>query len=249
MSFFDPQGLYYHRQKSTRKGQIIQKKPQPKNGAIGYDEIPRSLSVLKTFQYQIFPPGTTYPQTLHRDLSWGYNANLSSVDRINISVNSIMTSASEKFNDAFQIPPEDIIRFSFYIVVNTIQFNALSNGTCSYSLAFYTQSNASSEIIISATDGSTGSNFVSLYPDESTKIWHCRYGQDPYYGNIDYRRNPSELILASYFSSDNNIYAQMYNNQDHNIDTDELLAYISLTNATSTELAVTYTIILAAEYQ
>lgn len=61
MSIFDPQGLYFNHQKSTKFGQVLQKKATSRMGAITRDEIPRSVIVLDTYGYTITPPGGTPP--------------------------------------------------------------------------------------------------------------------------------------------------------------------------------------------
>lgn len=58
MSIFDPHQLYYHRQKSTKKGQVIQKSPQPRYTAIDYSMIPQAINVLHSYGYEIFPPNS-----------------------------------------------------------------------------------------------------------------------------------------------------------------------------------------------
>ena len=57
MSFFDPQGLYIHTQKSTKKGQILQKKPKHHLSATSATDIPFAKNVLLNQGYSIFDPG------------------------------------------------------------------------------------------------------------------------------------------------------------------------------------------------
>lgn len=57
MSFFDPQGLYIHTQKSTKKGQILQKKPKHHLSATSATDIPFAKNVLLNQGYSIFGPG------------------------------------------------------------------------------------------------------------------------------------------------------------------------------------------------
>lgn len=73
MSVFDPYTLYKRTYKKTHKGQIIQQKPTHVHSPIIKSEIPRSLSVLKTFNYTIFPNDTSiFPQTLNIPMSTLY---------------------------------------------------------------------------------------------------------------------------------------------------------------------------------
>lgn len=57
MSIFDPHELYVHHQKSTRKGQVIQKHPVRRTGALTEDQIPQALQVLTAYGYTIYRPG------------------------------------------------------------------------------------------------------------------------------------------------------------------------------------------------
>ena len=60
MSVFDPYSLYHRKYRKTHKGQVIQQKPTDYKTPILKEEIPRSLSVLKTFRYTIIPPRLIY---------------------------------------------------------------------------------------------------------------------------------------------------------------------------------------------
>ena len=125
MSFFDPHGLYYHRQKSTRKGQILQKKPQSKNGAIDYDEVPRSIAVLKSFQFHIYPPSWRLPQSY--SLPFIYSRFNTSFDSLTISFNSIWNYLLNS-----NIDLQDFIKYNKH-VNNSLVTIALYSSTIYYS--------------------------------------------------------------------------------------------------------------------
>lgn len=55
MSIFDPQQLYYHRQKATHKGQVIQKKPVNIKGTYSQSMIPGAIHLLEQYDYHIYP--------------------------------------------------------------------------------------------------------------------------------------------------------------------------------------------------
>lgn len=63
MSIFDPHELYVHHQKSTRKGQIIQKKPVRHTGVLTEDQIPQAIQVLNAYGYTIYRPGFRLPKS------------------------------------------------------------------------------------------------------------------------------------------------------------------------------------------
>lgn len=249
MSFFDPHKVYYHHQKSTKKGQIIQKKPQPKNGAIGYDEIPRSITVLKTFKYQVYPPNFSITKSFHRDLSWNYNQNNNNISTIAISVNSIISGMGNKFNQFFDIDPTRVQNFYFYINLNTILFNInpSSSSSSSYTLSFY-ENPPDGNQLISFTTSTHGTNFIMLFPYDINQINHCRIGDHDYFNYIPFYNSPTEIKLASYLSNNKDIYTQMFNNQFHEIDDDQDIAIITLSNSTSDAQSITYSVIMDLEY-
>lgn len=79
MSIFDPHALYYHPEKKTHKGQIIQKKPTNLQHAISKSEIPRSISVLKSYGYDVYPPGESIKTTIYSDTickTYVFNVNI-----------------------------------------------------------------------------------------------------------------------------------------------------------------------------
>ena len=63
MSFFDPHGVYVHRTKSTRKGQILQKKPRHILGALSYQDRVEAEKILKSFGLKAVPIVDPTPPT------------------------------------------------------------------------------------------------------------------------------------------------------------------------------------------
>lgn len=55
MSIFDPHQLYVHHTKSTRKGQVIQKKPIPPKYAMTREDINHAIERLRSIGYHIYP--------------------------------------------------------------------------------------------------------------------------------------------------------------------------------------------------
>ena len=132
MSIFDPQSLYIHHQKSTKKGQIIQKKPQPKLSAIKKEEIPRSISVLSTYGYIVTPPGGNPPSPEPLNLTNSKSQSITLTTNPNASVlnlkfNSVWDIVKEDFEDILSIPLEKITDASLEISIFSLGFNIIGS--------------------------------------------------------------------------------------------------------------------------
>ena len=100
MSLFDPQHVYYHTVRSTRKGQVLQQKPIHHQGAYDSDEIPRALGLLKTYGYHIYPPRWRPFQMLA--FPFQYSESNLSYNSMSISFNSLYPALVNSYSDLSQ---------------------------------------------------------------------------------------------------------------------------------------------------
>lgn len=120
MSIFDPHSLYVHHQKSTKKGQIIQKKPQKRLSAISKEEIPRSIMVLKTYGYTVSPPGQT---TIHPAGAF-VNTTVYQIPQGNVlqlSFNNVWNIVKNSFADLLSIPLANVT--NAYVAIGITSIN------------------------------------------------------------------------------------------------------------------------------
>ena len=91
MSLFDPQHVYYHTVRSTRKGQVLQQKPIHHQGAYDSDEIPRALGLLKTYGYHVYPPNYSLTTDRTLFLPFSYTITQQSLDNIDLDSDSLIS--------------------------------------------------------------------------------------------------------------------------------------------------------------
>lgn len=128
MSIFDPQGIYFHRQKSTKKGQILQKRPKSNQGAIKMSEVPRSVNVLKTYGFTVIPPGgqPPSPEPVARVARYSINTtlqnNLTAQGSKTITFNNIWGVIKNNFMELLEIPLEQVTVGQVTISITCVQF-------------------------------------------------------------------------------------------------------------------------------
>lgn len=118
MSYFDPQSLYVHRQRSTKRGQIIQKKPQPHVSATSPNDIPFAKSVLLNQGYKIYPPDdppriSTY-EAIYQPFSY---PNIVPTQTKTVTFNTIWNSYKNYFQSLIDIPDSSLTGSS-YVTIN-----------------------------------------------------------------------------------------------------------------------------------
>ena len=121
MSVFDPYSLYHRKYRKTHKGQVIQQKPTDYKTPILKEEIPRSLSVLKTFRYTIIPPDI--PLSITSNLSWVTNRYINlggeTIHNDTYTTDNINLKNTYPFNE---IPAESVTDFSITYAIESISF-------------------------------------------------------------------------------------------------------------------------------
>lgn len=167
MSIFDPQGLYIHYQKSTKKGQIIQKKPQKRMSAIKKEEIPRSIMVLNTYGYTVTPPGGTPPSPPEPTIlstsksvivSTSYNPASS---LFTSRFNSIWNFVKNDFTEILAIPLDKVTSAILQIQINSVDIVINSSG--SDTITFASDSFTDATIV-----GSNSNLFYQGYSNNQT---------------------------------------------------------------------------------
>ena len=109
MSFFDPQSLYFHRQKSTKKGQIIQKKPQSLISATSSKDIPFAQAVLQNYGYGVYPPGysPTVASNISQYATFSYLAT-PNTNNVAISFNDLWLANRAYFLQLLELPDSQL---------------------------------------------------------------------------------------------------------------------------------------------
>lgn len=120
MSFFDPQSLYTHVQRSTHKGQILQKKPKKKLSATSPYDIPFAKAALLNQGYQILAPGQTIsvPTITTQWASFSYLSD-NPTNTKTITYNSIWNYIKPSFSDLLSIPESELTGSSSVIIAIT----------------------------------------------------------------------------------------------------------------------------------
>lgn len=108
MSLFDPQLIYTRKPYYDKKGCINQKKvpglSPPQNNPVLESQIPRSIGVLKTFGYKVYPPNTNFTTTYFDfQTITGYQSyDFQYVSRGYVTVNNILGLIGNQFNHLYQ---------------------------------------------------------------------------------------------------------------------------------------------------
>lgn len=130
MSFFDPQSLYVHHQRSTKKGQIIQKKPKNHVSATSASDIPFAEAVLKNHSYFVRPPGyvPTVRSYLSQYATFSYTEDIYSSSLYNIGFNEIWLANRAAFSQLLSIPDSRLSGESYVIIsLSTIKARYIPN--------------------------------------------------------------------------------------------------------------------------
>ena len=124
MSIFDPQGLYYHHTRSTKRGQIYQKRPVESTSSISSRDVPHAINVLNTFNYNVFPPQHTFYSGKSFYGTWS-NYQSDQLQSFFIHPNIIRQQFSEELNDNLE---------AFY---NELPMDRISSGELIITLSSY----------------------------------------------------------------------------------------------------------------
>ena len=126
MSFFDPQGLYVHRQKSTRKGQIIQKKPKHIIGALSKEDRDEAIKIIRCFGLKAVPKNapvgpvtTVYHDSKFMVLPLSFTNTTTSKS---ITFNDIFAATGTYFNNLFNHTQDDFDSFYLEFQINTFEY-------------------------------------------------------------------------------------------------------------------------------
>lgn len=204
MSIFDPHGVYFHYQKKSHKGQVIQKKPAPNKSAVSKDDIPRAITTLKNFRYTIYPPGVTPPTPpvptyyAFTGTSISYQSNLSSLTQQNwvVTFNNIWGA----FRQNSEI--QEVIQQQHQTGTSTV-FIAISNlylrfqGSNPAASTITTTSDSQTSISLSLNHVPTNF-YVSITPNNATSY---RYFTSSSQGGGAFTHNYSTPPETGYISS------------------------------------------------
>lgn len=138
MSFFDPQHLYGYGKRSTKKGQIIQKKIIKRKGPLSEKDKKYAIDIINSFGYRIIPKNQPIPpnQTTYFDQMYIQKSiNLEIPEnqtRVDVTINDIITSIGDSINSLLIYKDKainshiicQITSVEYYIVTSNNNVNA-----------------------------------------------------------------------------------------------------------------------------
>lgn len=134
MSSFDPFSLYRTPKHRTHHGQIIQQKPNEPSYAITRKEIPRSLSVLQTYGYTIYSPGSAPSNIFSETIFIPVQHNISpTLQNYSLNTNALDLSSRYPFSE---ILPSQIQSFSIVYTVQNLNVTLQCSGNVSNTLTY-----------------------------------------------------------------------------------------------------------------
>ena len=144
MSYFDPHRLYYHSNRKTHKGQIIQKRFVDHDSAFTKEDLDRSFRVLKAYGYYVSRNPPIDP--ICKTISFSRRVNIANDDALNFSdlIDSTAKNLISLFDENFfSIDPSSVSHFYLSLGVTSIKTSRYY-GTISIYLHDSTEINLSS---------------------------------------------------------------------------------------------------------
>ena len=236
MSYFDPHRLYYHSNRKTHKGQIIQKRFVDHDSAFTKEDLDRSFRVLKAYGYYFSrnPPVNPIIQTISFNLSRLFLSD--SVLSLSEIVNSTLRAHINGLDpDFLSTDPSEIKHFYCQIAISCVT-GTVPSDTSELRIQLF------NGVDITASFNNSVPSYITIIPSSDSQIHviHSPSSSAGYeldaFPNLDL----GNVALVTIAIDDVDFYSMLFNNDFSQLADEALISLSSGTFAAKVNFTFTY---------